>query len=134
MRALARSRKARRREHARNRQAPARFRHPSADDLFPAGSSGRADDRTDRNREQGNPRQLRRRNGTDLRRSVERSRKSKKRPANPTSLPCRRSPGSPPPNSPLGEKGLAAPNLSLPEERPAPTEGGAGRGAARDKA
>src|ERR1700691_5585022 len=116
MRAVARPRKARGCEHARNRQAPARFRHPSADNLFPAGGAGRIDDRADRDREQGNPRQLRRSDGTDLRRSAERSRAGQKRAADSTGLARRRSAGSAPPDSEVGETTSPLTPLASPSE------------------
>src|SRR5579862_9483397 len=107
MRPLARPGKARRRKHARNRQTPPRFRHPSPDDLLPAGSARRADDRADRNRKQANPGQLRRNDGTNLRRSANRSRARQERTTDPTRFARRRSPSRPPPNSQVGEESVA---------------------------
>ena len=60
---------ARARDHgARRRQAPDGPRHPPADDLLPARRPGGADDRADRDGDEGAPRRVRRRDAVDRRR------------------------------------------------------------------
>src|SRR6202171_3156774 len=108
MRLVARSREASRRQHTRNREAPARFRNSSADDLFSAGGAGRADDRADRDREQGNSRPFYRRDGADLRRGAERSRAGEERPADLAGLARGRGGGGTAPDSQVDAAGVGA--------------------------
>ncbi len=70
--------------HARPRQAPARLRLPPADRLLPAAGRGGADDRADRDRDQGEPRRLRRRRSS---RSSPRPRATPRSPSRPPTRP-----------------------------------------------
>ena len=68
VRALRADAQARARDHgARRRQAPDGSRNPSADDLLPAGRPGGADDRADRDRDEGAARRVRLRHALDRR-------------------------------------------------------------------
>ena len=81
--------------HARPRQAPARLRLPPADRLLPAAGRGGADDRADRDRDQGEPRRLRRRDRADPRRGRARPREGQAGPLHDPGPPPRRGQGDP---------------------------------------
>ena len=81
--------------HPRPRQAPARLRLPPADRVLPAPGRGGADGRADRDRDQGEPRRLRRGDREDPRRGRGRPGRRQAGPVHDPGPPPRRGQGDP---------------------------------------